>query len=73
MRVRGITFRLASLTLLASTLILAAIVGYNYTVSRTIIVTLAEDRGTRLSIFRVPSKPCKRLLIRFPFPWKMAD
>jgi sigma-B regulation protein RsbU (phosphoserine phosphatase) len=49
MRVRGITFRLASLTLLASTLILAAIVGYNYTVSRTIIVTLAEDRGTLLA------------------------
>ena len=49
MRVHGIGFRLASLTLLASTLILAAIVGYNYTVSRSIIVALAEDRGTLLA------------------------
>lgn len=49
MRLHGIAFRLASLTLLVSTLILAAIVGYNYTVSRSIIVSLAEDRGTLLA------------------------
>ncbi len=49
MRVHGIGFRLASLTLLTATLILAAIVGYNYTTSRGIIVSLAEDRGTLLA------------------------
>ncbi len=49
MKVHGIAFRLASLTLLVSTLILAAIIGYNYTVSRSIIVSLAENRGTLLA------------------------
>lgn len=49
MRLNGIAFRLASLTLLVSTLILAAIVGYNYTFSRDIIVEMAEDRGTLLA------------------------
>lgn len=49
MRVHGIAFRLASLTLLCATLIFAAIVGYNYTVSRDIIVTLAEEKGTLLA------------------------
>ncbi len=49
MRVHGIAFRLASLTLLTATLILAAIVGYNYTVSRSMIVNLAEERGTLLA------------------------
>ena len=48
MRVNGIAFRLASLTLAFSTLILAVIIGYNYTVSREIIEELAEDRGTLL-------------------------
>ncbi|BHH86230.1 SpoIIE family protein phosphatase [Desulforhopalus sp. 52FAK] len=45
----GIGFRLASLTLLAATLILTAIVGYNYSVSREMIVSLAEERGTLLA------------------------
>lgn len=49
MKLNGIAFRLASLTLLVSTLLLAAIVGYNYTVSRDIIVELAEDKGTLLA------------------------
>jgi sigma-B regulation protein RsbU (phosphoserine phosphatase) len=49
MKLNGIAFRLASLTLLISTLILVAIVGYNYSVSRDIIVELAEDKGTLLA------------------------
>lgn len=49
MKVHGIAFRLASLTLLSTTMILAAIVGYNYTVSRSMIVSLAEERGTLLA------------------------
>ncbi|WP_319549959.1 SpoIIE family protein phosphatase [Desulfogranum marinum] len=49
MKPQGIAFRLASLTLLVSTIILAIIVGYNYSVSRKIIVALAEDRGTLLA------------------------
>lgn len=49
MKLNGIAFRLASLTLLVSTLLLVAIVGYNYTVSRDIIVELAEDKGTLLA------------------------
>lgn len=49
MRFNGIAFRLASLTLLVSTLTLAAIVGYNYTVSRDIIVKMAEEKGTLLA------------------------
>ncbi|MBG0788915.1 MAG: SpoIIE family protein phosphatase [Desulfovibrionaceae bacterium] len=49
MKVHGIAFRLASLTLLVSSLILASIVGYNYTVSRSIIMDQAEDRGTLLA------------------------
>ncbi len=49
MRVRGIAFRLAFLTLLVATVILITIVGYNYTVSRNMIVSLAEERGTLLA------------------------
>lgn len=49
MRMNGIAFRLASLTLGFSTLIFAVIIGYNYTVSRGIIEELAEDRGTLLA------------------------
>ncbi|WP_163337671.1 SpoIIE family protein phosphatase [Desulfopila sp. IMCC35008] len=49
MNLRGIAFRLAALTLLFSALIFAGIVGYNYTVSRDIIVGLAEERGTLLA------------------------
>ncbi|WP_041277743.1 SpoIIE family protein phosphatase [Desulfotalea psychrophila] len=49
MRINGIAFRLASLTLAFSTLIFAVIIGYNYTVSRGIIEDLAEDRGTLLA------------------------
>lgn len=49
MRLHGIAFRLASLTLVGATLILTAIVGYNYTVSRGMIVSLAEERGTLLA------------------------
>lgn len=49
MRFHGIAFRLASLTLLVSTLTLVAIVGYNYTVSRNIIVKMAEEKGTLLA------------------------
>ncbi|MBM9518888.1 SpoIIE family protein phosphatase [Desulforhopalus vacuolatus] len=49
MRLHGIAFRLASLTLVGATLILTAILGYNYTVSRSMIVSLAEERGTLLA------------------------
>jgi len=49
MRLRGIAFKLASLTLLGASLVLAAIVGYNYVVSRNMIETLAEERGTLLA------------------------
>ncbi len=49
MRLHGIAFRLASLTLVGATLILTAIIGYNYTVSRSMIVSLAEERGTLLA------------------------
>lgn len=49
MRINGIAFRLASLTLAFSTLILVVIIGYNYTVSRGIIEGLAEDKGTLLA------------------------
>lgn len=49
MRINGIAFRLASLTLAFTTLIFAVIIGYNYTVSREIIEKLAEDRGTLLA------------------------
>lgn len=46
---QGIAFRLATLTLLFSSLIFAGIVGYNYMVSRDIIVELAEERGMLLA------------------------
>jgi len=49
MKLNGIAFRLASLTLLVSTLLLFGIVGYNYSVSRDIIVKLAEDKGKLLA------------------------
>ena len=49
MRLNGIAFRLASLTLVGATLILVGIIGYNYTVSRSMLVSLAEERGTLLA------------------------
>jgi sigma-B regulation protein RsbU (phosphoserine phosphatase) len=46
---RGITFKLAALTLAFSTLILTAILGYNYVVSKKIIEGLAEEKGEHLA------------------------
>ncbi|WP_029897747.1 SpoIIE family protein phosphatase [Desulfohalovibrio reitneri] len=46
---RGIAFKLAVLTLLLTSLILAGILGYNYVFSKNIIEDLAEENGENLA------------------------
>ena len=47
---RGISFRLTVLVLGCSSLIFCAILGYNYVVSRDIIVRMAEEKGDYLAV-----------------------
>lgn len=49
MKTSGIAFRLATLTLACATLIFVCIMAYNYSVSRSIIVKLAEEKGEYLA------------------------
>ncbi|WP_147819169.1 SpoIIE family protein phosphatase [Salidesulfovibrio onnuriiensis] len=49
MKFKGLSLKIAALTLICTTLILAFIVGYNYMVSRRIIVELAERDGGHLA------------------------
>lgn len=46
---RGISFRLTVLILICTSLIFCAILGYNYVVSRGIIVRMAEEKGDYLA------------------------
>ncbi len=49
MKLHGIAFRLASLTLAFTLLLFAVIIGYNYILSRSIILNLAEEKGRLLA------------------------